>query len=110
MNKEEIYKRIMVCEKKERDFLEVGNTRTANRYHNEIQKWEKLLDDLDCDREDYRQYKKGYISLQQRIDKAIEYIDKQIPIVKNEINIPNVNTAASELLNYEKLLETLKGE
>ena len=43
MDKEEIYKRIMVCEKKERDFLEVGNTRTANRYHNEIQKWEELI-------------------------------------------------------------------
>lgn len=46
MNIAEIYKRIMVCEKKERDFLEVGNIRTANRYHNEIQKWEELLNQL----------------------------------------------------------------
>ena len=42
------------------------------------------------------------------IDKAIEYIENQIPIVKNEINIPNVNTATSELLNYGQLLEILK--
>lgn len=47
--------------------------------------------------------------LQQRINKAIEYIENQIPIVKNEINIPNINTATSELLNYEQLLEILKG-
>ena len=44
MNKEEIYKRIMVCEKKERDFLEAGNTRTANRYHNEIKEIEKTIE------------------------------------------------------------------
>ena len=48
--------------------------------------------------------------LEQRIDKAIEYIEKQIPIVKNEMNIPNINTATSELLNYEQLLEILKGK
>lgn len=48
--------------------------------------------------------------LQQRIDRAIEYIENQIPIVKNEINIPNINTATSELLNYEQLLEILKGD
>ena len=48
--------------------------------------------------------------LQKRIDQAIEYVEKQIPIVKNEINIPNVNTATSELLNYGQLLEILKGK
>lgn len=103
MNKEEIYKRIMVCEKKERDFLEVGNTRTANRYHNEIQKWEKLLDDLDCDREDYREYKKGYILLQQRIDKAIEHIEKETK--REGFNHHYINDE-----DLEELLEILKGE
>ena len=44
------------------------------------------------------------------INEAIEYIEKQIPIVKINLNMTNINTAASELLNYEKLLEMLKGE
>jgi hypothetical protein len=48
--------------------------------------------------------------LTNRIYKALEYIEKQIPIVKNEINISNINTTTSELLNYEKLLEILKGK
>lgn len=70
MNKEEIYKRIMVCEKKERDFLEVGNTRTANRYHNEIQKWEELLNQLNPKMEkELNEYRRGYYKQQEVIDK-----------------------------------------
>ena len=48
--------------------------------------------------------------LKQVIDKAIELIEKQIPIVKIQLNMTNINTAVSELLNYEKLLEILKGK
>lgn len=70
MNKEEIYKRIMVCEKKERDFLEVGNTRTANRYHNEIQKWEELLNQLNPKMEkELNEYRRGYYKQKEVIDK-----------------------------------------
>lgn len=70
MNKEEIYKRIMVCEKKERDFLEVGNTRTANRYRNEIQKWEELLNQLNPKMEkELNEYRRGYYKQQEVIDK-----------------------------------------
>ena len=36
----------------------------------------RIEDFLECDKEDYRVYKQGYIRQQQRIDKAIEYIDK----------------------------------
>ncbi len=39
MNKEEIESRILTCEIRERDHLEVGNTKTAERYRNEIYKW-----------------------------------------------------------------------
>lgn len=75
MNKAEIYKRIMVCEKKERDFLEVGNTRTANRYHNEIQKWEELLNQLNPKMEkELNEYRRGYYKQKEANDKAIEYI------------------------------------
>lgn len=70
MDKEEIYKRIMVCEKKERDFLEVGNTRTANRYHNEIQKWEELLNQLNPKMEkELNEYRIGYYKQKEVIDK-----------------------------------------
>lgn len=75
MTREEIYKRIMVCEKKERDFLEVGNTRTANRYHNEIQKWEELLNQLNPKMEkELNEYRRGYYKQQEVIDKAIELL------------------------------------
>jgi C-terminal processing protease CtpA/Prc len=78
MNKEEIYKRIMVCEKKERDFLEVGNTRTANRYHNEIQKWEKLLNQLNPKMEqELNEYRRGYYKKKEVIDRAIELLESQ---------------------------------
>lgn len=78
MTREEIYKRIMVCEKKERDFLEVGNTRTANRYHNEIQKWEELLNQLNPKMEkELNEYRRGYYKEQEVIDKIEKYIEKQ---------------------------------
>lgn len=75
MNKEEICKRIMVCEKKERDYLEVGNTRTANRYHNEIQKWEELLNQLNPKIEkELNEYRRGYYKQKEIIDKATEWV------------------------------------
>lgn len=78
MTREEIYKRIMVCEKKERDFLEVGNTRTAARYHNEIQKWEELLNQLNPKMEqELNEYRKGYYKQKEVIDKAINLIVKE---------------------------------
>lgn len=77
MNKAEIYKRIMVCEKKERDFLEVGNIRTANRYHNEIQKWEELLNQLNPKMEkELNEYRRGYYKQKKVIYKAVKYINQ----------------------------------
>lgn len=78
MDKEEIYKRIMVCEKKERDFLEAGNTRTANRYHNEIRKWEKLLNQLNPKMEqELNEYRRGYYKQKEVIDRAMELLKSQ---------------------------------
>lgn len=75
MNIEEIYKRIMVCEKKERDFLEVGNIRTANRYHNEIQKWEELLNQLNPKMEkELNEYRIGYYKQKEVINKIFSRI------------------------------------
>lgn len=79
MDKAEIYKRIMVCEKKERDFLEVGNTRTANRYHNEIQKWEKLLNQLNPKMEqELNEYRRSYYKQKEVIDKITNNIQNDI--------------------------------
>ena len=47
MTEQEIESRILICEMRERDYLEVGNTKTADRYKNEKYKWEKLLSFLD---------------------------------------------------------------
>lgn len=79
MDKAEIYKRIMVCEKKEKDFLEVGNTRTANRYHNEIQKWEKLLNQLNPKMEqELNEYRRSYYKQKEVIDKITNNIQNDI--------------------------------
>lgn len=103
MNKEEIYKRIMVCEKKERDFLEVGNTRTANRYHNEIQKWEELLNQLNPKMEkELNEYRRGYYKQKEVIDKAMEFLYK-IKFDKTDKYI-----CISEYIEYQQLLDILK--
>lgn len=102
MNKEEIYKRIMVCEKKERDFLEVGNTRTANRYHNEIQKWEELLNQLNPKMEqELNEYRRGYYKLKEVIDKAMEYISKEFLCYDNE---------SDEYICGSKAIDILQGK
>ena len=59
----------------ERDFLEVGNIRTANRYHNEIQKWEELLNQLNPKMEkELNEYRRGYYKQKEVIDKLSKII------------------------------------
>ena len=71
MTEQEIESRILVCEMKERDYLEAGNTKTADRYSNEKHKWEKLLNKLDPKRdEQLADYKKGYRILEQALNKV----------------------------------------
>lgn len=66
MTEEEIEKRISICEERRRGYLEVGNTKRADKYSNEIYKWERLLSKLEPKRdEQLRDYKKGYDRLQQ---------------------------------------------
>ena len=87
MKIEEIYKRIMVCEKKERDFLEVGNTRTANRYHNEIQKWEEILNQLNPKMEkELNEYRRGYYKQKEVIDDCKEDISNLLDIINKNCN------------------------
>ena len=42
MNKEEIENRIEICERGEKDYLEVGKTKMADRYSKEKYKWELI--------------------------------------------------------------------
>lgn len=51
-----------------------------------------------------------YYDLQSIKKEVREYIETQIPIVKAEMGIPNINTSTSELLNYEKILGILDKE
>lgn len=82
MNKEDILVRVEICKNRGQGYLEVGNSRRANYYNEEIHKWEKLLSDLDLLNErkinELLEYKKGYYMQKEVIDKAIEYIDKEI--------------------------------
>lgn len=90
MNKEEIENRIIICEQKVRDYLEVGNTKTAERYNNEIHKWEKILSDLELlyarEIKELLDYKKGYFCLEQENKKYKEVIDKLKNILNNQMN------------------------
>ena len=73
MNEQEIEKRILICEIRERDYLEVGNTKTATRYSKEKYKWEKLLSKLNPKRdEELADYKKGYYNLNQVLNEIKE--------------------------------------
>lgn len=75
MTEQEIESRILVCEMKESDYREVGNTKTADRYSNEKYKWEKLLDKLNPKRdEELADYKKGYSILEQALNEIKEII------------------------------------
>lgn len=105
MNKEEIYKRIMVCEKKERDFLEVGNTRTANRYHNEIQKWEELLNQLNPKMEkELNEYRRGYYKQKEVIDK----VSSQIKLYGKYDGEKCTRCFSMMTADFNKLLDILK--
>lgn len=76
MNKEDIENRILVCEIRKRDYLEVGNTKTADKYKNEIHKWEKLLNQLNPEMEkELRDYKKGFYNLKLALNEIREYIE-----------------------------------
>lgn len=76
MTEEEINKRILICEERRNAYLEIGNTRIADKYSNEIYKWEKLLSKLDPKRdEQLRDYKKGYECLQQKINNAKQRLE-----------------------------------
>lgn len=79
MNEEEICNRIEVCKKRINGYLEVSNTRMVNKYENEISKWERLLDCLSLSQSDrikqLQDFEKGYYTLLNRIDIAIERLE-----------------------------------
>ncbi len=79
MNEKEICNRIEVCKKRINGYLEVSNTRMVNKYENEISKWERLLDCLSLSKSDrikqLQDFEKGYYTLLNRIDIAIERLE-----------------------------------
>lgn len=90
MNKEEIEKRIIICEERAKGYREVGKNFIADKYDNEKYKWEKMLSDLELLNErkikDLLEYKKAYYNEKEVIDKAINDIQQIIDAVnKNTI-------------------------
>lgn len=76
MTEEEIQERISICEDRRRGYLEVGNTKIAGKYSNEIYKWEQLLNKSDPKRdEQLRDYKIGYEHLKQVLNEIKDYIN-----------------------------------
>ena len=115
MTEEEIENRILICEIKERDYLEVGNTKTANRYSNEKYKWEKLLNKLDPKKdEQLRDYKIGYNNLELEKEKLIRFIEDKIKDCKNALellegtNSCRISILQVQIKDYEDLLEKIK--
>lgn len=79
MNREEIESRILICEIRERDYLEVGNTKTADRYRNEIYKWREILEQSNPNMaKELADYRKGYNNLKQILSDIREDISKDI--------------------------------
>lgn len=100
MTEEEIKSRMLLCELREKEYLEVGNFKTANRYHNELLKWENLLNQLNPNLiEERNSYKRGYLNLQQKRLKAIEYIEKSKDLTEYY---------SEELVRLNELLEILE--
>lgn len=123
MNEEEIRSRILICEIKERDYREVGNTKTAERYNQEKYKWEELLDKIDPKNyEKLKLYKQGYIRLDEENQQLKEQLEKyqiqnfnlrEDKIIK-KMSFPNEEIKDKSLLelysmpSYEDLKEQLK--
>ena len=100
MTEEEIRNRILICEIRERDYREVCNAKTAERYRNEIYKWEELLDKINPKNyEDLQKYKYGYIRL-----------EKENQQLKNDLEQSNAVADTNKELSesFHKEIERLK--
>lgn len=98
MNKEEIEKRIEVCEKCARDYREADNSRRADKLEEEKWKWEQLLSQLDPKREKELQgYKKGYNNLKDILDRISELIKKDKEILLYNRSILTASEVIDEL-------------
>ena len=120
MNEEEIRSRILICEIKERDYREVGNTKTAKRYNQEKYKWEELLDKIDPKNyEKLKFYKQGYIRLDEENQQLKEQLKQKEDIINEAKELIHKHIREIEKLKlriypkeYYELLEILdnKGE
>lgn len=116
MDKEEIEKRIIVCDERARGYLEVGKCGLADKYYTEKHKWEKLLGDLDLlnDRKIYEllEYKRSYFTLVKKCEKKQEVIKKAIDKLQLLIDIgfdydgfnqaDSLKTLIDELVGYAR--------
>lgn len=100
MNIEEIENRILICEERERGYREADNSKQADKYCNEIYKWEQLLNKLDPKRdEQLRDYKAGYNQLKLKEEKLINYLESMLD---GTINDEFAVTGVKQLLEMVK--------
>lgn len=109
MNKEEIEKRIIICEERSKGYREVGKNFIADKYDNEKYKWEKVLSDLELLNErkikDLLEYKKAYYNEKEVIDKAINDIQQII----DEVNKNTIMSIKQFNFKLEVIQNELKG-
>lgn len=111
MNEEEIRSRILICEIRERDYREVGNTKTAERYNQEKYKWEELLNKIDPKNyEKLKFYKQDYIRLDNENKQLKEQLHQKVDIINEITNyckfqIEKEQDKFPDLLESEKWLK-----
>lgn len=108
MTIEEIEARILVCEMRKNEYLEVDKTKTAKRYENEIYKWNKLLKRLNPKmEEELRTYCMGYHHLKIGLNNIEKYIQKLIK--ENEDLIDKLDgTGSFRISNAQSKIRDLK--
>lgn len=108
MNREDIEKRLKLCERKRMEFLEADKPRTAEKYENEIWKWEELLKDLNSSeiirRRKLEDYERAYRSLKNDI-KTIKEILWQYEILDNLPLADDVSEKLLKLLGDDEVSE-----
>lgn len=115
MDKDEIEKRIIICDERARGYLEVGKSELADKYYTEKHKWEKLLSDLDLlnDRKinELLEYKRGYFSLVDKCEKYKGVIDNVFEFLKLYGNYNGVRCTRGfqmGISDFNKLIVILK--
>lgn len=97
MTEEEIRNRIAICEERRIGYLEADKPLIAEKYADEIYKWENLLSLIDYKREeDLKTYHQGYEFLKKKLDTIYDLLTSKM-VLDNQI--------VNEIINLSKPIE-----